>query len=146
MIQHIPENVASQPDPGGTFAVRWSPVPDEEIQTWQLVRCDYPITAANISGLFGGGLDLMTARWELHPSVLSVIEDTGVSGKHYVVLGVGSNGQAYAAPGLKLDAIAPNLQPGPDGDGLDGIQLSGLPAQRGWVKGKGKRDRYSGVF
>ncbi len=135
MMQKVPEGIASQPGPGGTFGIRWSEIEDGDIQVWQLVRCDYPISERNASGLFSGGLDLMVTRWELHPSVTEVVEDTGVAGKHYVVLGLDSRGMAHTAPDLQVDASL-----------TGGDALSGLSSQPGWVKGVKGKSRYDGVF
>ena len=134
MMQKVPENLASLADPGSTFSLSWDTVEGAEIQSWHLVLCDYPLSPRNGAGLLSGGLDLMVTRWELHPSCSSVLEDTGVRGKHYVVLGLDPGGQVHFPPGFALD------------EQRRGQPLSGLPSTAGWVKGVKKRDKYSGMF
>lgn len=135
MMLRIPDNLQSVASVGGPFGLRWSAPEGTDIQSWQLVRCDYPLTSRNAAGLFSGGLDLMTTRWELHPSCTEVLEDTGVEGKNYLVLGILSTGQVYFPESLDVD---------PDGRGRP---LSKEPGLQGWMKGiKKKNDRYSGMF
>lgn len=135
-MQAIPQDLTSVQGPSGSFLVRWSPAPESaEVQCWHLVRCDYPISVANASGLMSGGLDLMVKRWELNPSVTEVYEDTGVAGKHYTVLGVDADGRLVFPGGLTIDPTASNA-----------TALSGERAHQGWIKGVKKRDRHSNVF
>ena len=137
MMQKIPDTTQSVPSQGGAVGLTWKGIEDQDIQCWQLVRCDYPITARNGSGLLSGGLDLMTQRWELHPSYRAVVDDTGGNdSKHYLVLGLCSRGQVHFPDGFELDPIG------------EGVRLSKEKSpMQGWVKGvKAKKDRYSGMF
>ena len=59
MMLKVPENLASVPSPGGTFGLRWDPVEDADVQCWQLLRCDYPVSVRNGAGMLSGGMDLM---------------------------------------------------------------------------------------
>jgi hypothetical protein len=99
-----------------------------------VVRCDYPISTQNGAGLLSGGLDLMVTRWDLHPTAVSVVEDTGIQGKHYLVLGMDAQNQLHVPPEFSVA-----------GD-VDGKALSELTAVQGWLKGVSKKDRYSGMF
>jgi hypothetical protein len=134
MMQNIPVNIASIPGPGGRFGLCWSVDPDKDIQTWHLVRCDYPITQMNASGLLSGGLDLMLTRYELHPSCSCVLEDSNIDGKHYVVIGLDAEGVLHIPDGLSIDPSQ------------EGRPLSGETALSGWLQSAGKKDRHSNVF
>ena len=131
----VPATIRSLPDPGGRFGLCWGDPPaDAEIQSWHVVRCDYPIGPPQAGALLTGGLDLMTTRWDLHPSARAVVEDTGVRGKHYTVIGLDARGQVYFPDDLALDPEA------------GGTALSGAKAHKGWMPHRVKKDRYSGMF
>ena len=132
MMQQVPKNLQSIPDPGDTFSLRWDPLPG--VQQWHVIRCDYPLSEANGAGLLSGGLDLMVTRWELHPTASSTTDDTGVRGKHYVVLGIDDAGQVHLPENFEIATSQ------------TGSPLSEMPALTGWLKGISKKDRYSGVF
>ncbi len=134
MMLKVPENMQSIPAPGGSFGLCWSAAEGTDIQSWQLIRCDYPITSRNGAGLFSGGLDLMVARWELHPSCTEVLEDTGGDGKHYIVIGLLGSGQVFFPENMGIDLEG------------RGRPLSKEPSLQGWVKGIKKKDRHSNVF
>jgi hypothetical protein len=133
----LPEDAPSSlPSPGGTVALRWAPI-DADIQHWHLIRCAYPIGGApQIKALLTGGLDLMTTRWELHPSVTEIVDDTGGTvGQHYYLLGETKRGDLHASRTLAVDAAA------------TGGSLRKQKATAGWVPAnRGRKDRYSNVF
>ena len=136
MMQQVPENITSIQSPGGTFALAWDAIEGTEIQQWQFLRCDYPISSRNAAGMLSGGMDLMLSRWELHPTVTEVEEDTGVEGKHYCALAIDGDGALHFPEVFEID-------PAP----LDSTRLSDLPVHKGWIKGvKGGKDRYKNVF
>jgi len=128
-----PHSMAS---PGGRVALRWDAI-EADIQRWHLIRCDYPIGGPpQLKALITGGLDLMTTRWELHPSTTEIVDDTGgTEGKHYYLLGETTRGDLHAARTLRAD------------DSARGSSLKGKKAFAGWVPAvKNKKDRYSNVF
>ena len=131
----VPDNIQSVHNPAGRIGLSWGILPDANIQRWLLVRCDYPIGPPQAAALLTGGLDLMVTRWELHPSHHSALDDTGVDGKHYVVLGEDDRRQVHVPPDFRADESA------------TGALLSDETAHSGWIKGvKGGKDPGAGVF
>ncbi len=132
MMHTVPENLASVQSPGGPFTLAWDSV--NGVQVWQLVRCDYPLSVQNGVGLLSGGLDLMVSRFELNPSVCAIMDDTGVDGKHYAVLGLTEEGELVCPDNLRIESVN------------EPLALSSCKECQGWIKGISKKDRYSGVF